>query len=406
MKQYKESIFLVIGLFGVFFFQSIPSYEKVKDTPNARDFSSFYYAQKNVFRGSTPYSSKELGALARSENTRTYVHPYFYPPPAVYLFTWAQGLSLHSAYLWFWGINQIATLGLLVLLKRWIGMSWLPIGLLFALCFPIQDCMMMGQVNIIVLLLMVWGLYKNQGGVFAAAAMIKMSPALLLLPQIIWKKWRFIGYAIAFAIISSLLTLPIMNIFDQISFYTIVLPQFSSGQYSGLTVPINIDSNHSIPELCGQLFPSKNTKELSDTARICAPMINVGILSILSWLAWKNPNSKHVLGAFIVLMVLTPIYTYEHHLVFLLVPAAILLHSCKERAWFFTICAYMTLFFLFWPLSWWREAQTSLPQVAWGIQESKTFSALSMMVLLCYCTLRPVLNESEPVLLETEKRVQ
>lgn len=266
--------------------------------------------------------------------------------------------------------------------------------------------MMMGQVNIIVLLIMVWGLYKKQGGILGAAAMIKMSPALLLVPHIIWKKWRFVGYAIAFAIISSLLTLPIMNIFDQISFYTIVLPQFSSGQYSGLTVPIHITSNHSIPELCGQLFPSKNTKELSDTARICAPLINLGIMSILSWLAWKKPNSKHVLGAFIVLMVLTPIYTYEHHLVFLLVPAAILLHSCTRRSWFFYICAYTTIFFLFWPLSWWREAQTLFPQVAWGIQESKTFSALILMVLLCYCTLRQVQNESEPVPLETEKKAQ
>ena len=94
-----------------------------------------------------------------------------------------------------------------------------------------------------------------------------------------------------------------------------------------------------------------------------------------------------MLGAFVVLMVLVPIYTYEHHLVFLLLPAAILLKIQREHNRIFTALSYGVLFFLFWPLSWWREAQSMFPYGKWLIQESKMFSALLLMGLLCYSTL-------------------
>jgi hypothetical protein len=249
----------------------------------------------------------------------------------------------------------------------------------------------MGQVNLIILFLITLGIQKKQGGILAAAAMIKMSPALLLWPQIIWKKWRFVGYSIAFAIIFSIFFLPIMGFSEQKSFYTDVLPQFSSGQYSGLKVPIHLRSNHSIPELCAQWFPAETGKRISDAARICASLIHGGIFIFLTWLSWsirkKEGREKCVLGAFVVLMVLLPIYTYEHHLVFLILPSAILLHEVRQSTKRYRLLSYTALFFIFWPLLWWREAQSLFPSIQWWIQESKTFASLLLMCMLCYSAL-------------------
>ena len=148
--------------------------------------------------------------------------------------------------------------------------------------------------------------------------MIKMSPALILWPQIIWRKWQFVGWTIAFAIIFSIIFLPFMGFEEQKSFYTDVLPQFSSGQYSGLKVPIHLSSNHSIPEFCAQWFPAEKGTRISVAAQKFSSFVTIMLLSCLSWLAWKTKSEIKILGAFVVLMVLVPIYTYEHHLVFLL----------------------------------------------------------------------------------------
>ena len=277
--------------------------------------------------------------------------------------------------------------GVFILIRNWLKIASIPLAILFTLCTPISDCIMMGQINLVILFLIVWGIQKQRGGFLAAAAMIKMSPALILWPQIIWRKWKFVGYTIAFAVIFSMIFLPFMGFEQQKSFYTDVLPQFSSGQYSGLKVPIHLSSNHSIPEFCAQWFPPEKGTRISTEAQRFSSLVNIGLLCLLSWCAWKTKSEKKILGAFIVLMVLVPIYTYEHHLVFLLLPGAILLSIQKEHTRFFSVWSYGTLFFLFWPLIWWREAQNLFPVGKWMIQESKMFAALLLMGLLCYSAL-------------------
>jgi len=378
--------FFLLGIMYILI-QGWPAYQKVSQAKHGRDYSSFYYAQKISWEGKSPYQSKNLTQQARREKTRKRVHPYFYPPPAIFLFLWNQPFSLYTSYMIFFVINQFLVVGLYLLLKRWLNISWLLLGILFIFCTPISDSIMMGQVNVIILFLILWSLQKNKGAILSAAAMIKMSPALLLLPQIIWKKWRFVGWCISFALIFSIISLPIIDFEIQKSFYLDVLPQFSSGKYSGLKVPFHLKSNHSLPELCAQFFPAEKGAIISPQAKTIATCINgIGILG-LSILAWKKGEEKNILGAFVVLMVLFPMYTYEHHLVFLIFPAAVLLKHCINRSYGFQLLSFLTLFFLFWPLSWWRLAQKTFPSLQWWFQESKCLSALLLMFLLCYVSL-------------------
>lgn len=388
MKEYRSKrIILCILLVLYIVIQVYPSWVKVSSSKSGRDFSSFYYAQKVSWEGGNPYDARQLSQQAKKDKTRKNVHPFFYPPPSLLLFFWTQSFSLHTAYLISFFVNHAIVAGLFVLFRNWLKIASIPLALLFALCTPIADCIMMGQINLVILFMIVWGVQKQRGSFLAGAAMIKMSPALLLWPQIIWRKWKFVAYTIAFAIIFSVIFLPFMGFEQQKSFYTDVLPQFSSGQYSGLRVPIHLPSNHSIPEFCAQWFPPERGTRISAEAQRFSSVVTIGLLSLLSWLAWKTKSEKKILGAFIVLMVLIPIYTYEHHLVFLILPSAILLRIQKEHTHLFSICSYGTLFFLFWPLLWWKEAQKVFPAGKWMIQESKMFAALILMGLLCYSAL-------------------
>lgn len=367
--------------------QLYPSWLKVRNSKSGRDFASFYYAQKVSWNGESPYNSQQLSRLSRKEKTRTSVHPFFYPPPSLLIFSWVQLFSLHTAYIISFFLNHLTVVGLYFVLRHWLKIASIPLALLFALCTPIGDCIAMGQINLVILLLITLGLKKQRGSFLAGAAMIKMSPALLLWPQIIWKKWHFVGATITFALIFSIFFLPIMGFEEQKSFYEDVLPQFSSGQYSGLKVPIHLSSNHSIPEFCAQWFPAEKGRRISVEAQRCASALNSIFFVLLTWIAWKTKKETIMFGAFVVLMVLVPIYTYEHHLVFLILPAAILLQIQKNQSSMFAVLSYGVLFFLFWPLSWWREAQSLFPAGKWFIQESKMFAALSVMGLLCYSAL-------------------
>jgi hypothetical protein len=77
-----------------------------------------------------------------------------------------------------------------------------------------------------------------------------------------------------------------------------------------------------------------------------------------------------------VLMTVLPAYTYEHHLVFLLLP--VLVAASTTRPWLF-LPAY---FFLAWPLDWLKWAQRHLPPLDDWIRESKTLGEAAILLLL------------------------
>ena len=378
--QHKIILFVLCVAYGAL--QVVPAYQKVFSSKQGRDFSTFYYAQKVLRFDGDPYHTRSLSKMAKKERTRSSVHPFFYPPPSLFLFSWASYFPLHTSYKIFFFINQLASVALFWVLYRWLKISVLTLGLLFLACTPLGDCIMMGQVNILILLMISLAFYKNNAPLLSMAAMIKMSPALLLWPKIIWKQWFFVLITGVAALLYSIFMLPWLDLQEQLRFYTEILPQFSSGQYSDLKVPIHLSSNHSIPELCNQIWPNESPKTLSSAAKTASNLINLSLLGILSWRAYTCTRHIEIIGATIVLMVLVPVYTYEHHLVFLLLPTAIIWSNPPKGI--AKLLAGLMTFFLFWPLSWWKYSQKALPEMQWLIQESKFLAALCLFFALCF----------------------
>jgi hypothetical protein len=364
-----------------------PAYKRVRGVKHGRDYATYHYAVAEALDGGDPYETRALSARGKAERTRKRVHPFFYPPPFLLGMPWAAGLSLPTGYKVFFWLSQLSILGVLAVMWRWFRAPVLLLGVLACTLTPITDSAKMGQANAIVLLLSVAGLWRVSGGLIGAAAMAKMSPALYLFAWAARKAWRPVLLAVAMAIALSLATLPLVDLDSQIRFYTEVLPGFSSGHYHGLTVKIALPANHSIPDLFNQYWPGPDRHTLSQVAQTGSKVVGLTSLCGLVFLARKRRDQlgdANLYAAFSVLMLIAPVYTYEHHLVAALFPAAALGTAllAGRLGWWGWVVAVPAYFFVAWPLYWLRPLQKMAPGLKWQLQESKFFG-LVVLGLLC-----------------------
>jgi hypothetical protein len=165
--------------------------------------------------------------------------------------------------------------------------------------------------------------------------MMKMSPALLLFGYGALGRWRPVLAAVGTAIGLTLLALPLVGPLAQWRFYTEVLPSFSSGAYHGLTVPIRIAFNHSIPDAWLALWPGPDAHTLSASARAAAGLTTFGLLGAVltrGRRAAGHPLAEaNLLGALVVLFTLTPVYAYEHHLAIVVLPVLVAAAALAAR---------------------------------------------------------------------------
>jgi uncharacterized protein YwbE len=264
--------------------------------------------------------------------------PYFYPPPSLLGMLWAPHFGVTDGYILFFLLNNLCLFLSLFILYSWLKVPVWTIGLMCLTFTPIPYSNWMGQVNCIVLVFLLGSLWKRSGWLLSIAAMIKMSPAILLIPYGIWKDKKMVVSTVVGGCILSLLGLFVVNWQDQLYFYKEVLPQFSSGKYLDMFVNIDLDSNHSIPNLINRLFPhtdsSLENKILSPLAKNISTMITGISILFLGWFSKDTQDigrKNCILGALISLMVVTPVYAYEHHLVFMIVPISIVIQAFVEK---------------------------------------------------------------------------
>jgi hypothetical protein len=392
----------LLALYGV---QAGRAWWAVKDNRSGRDFATYHYAVQEAWAGGDPYDTPALGRRARDEGTRRGVHPYFYPPPFLLGMLWAVPLSLPTAFkLWFM-VQQLSVLGVLGVMRRWLGASWLLIALVLAAFTPVPDNLKMGQANLPVLLLTVLGLWRAarpEGGLLmGVAGMAKMSPALNLVGWLAQGRWRLALVAAGTAVGLSILALPLVGLETQWRFYTEILPGFSTGEYHGLRVPITLPANHSIPDLFNQLWPGPDKHHLDPRAATASKVVSLTLLAALLPVfrrARGAVGEACAFGALAVLFTLTPVYAYEHHLAFLLLPA-VALGVAVQRGTLPRGAGWAALaagFFTAWPLYVLRPAQEAAPALHWVLQESKFAGAVGLGLLCAWAAWRSGTREPHP----------
>lgn len=405
---------LALAFVGVGVYQPLLG---VRASHSGRDFASYHYAAQAAMHGDDPYDTAGLGQRSAAEGTRKAVHPFFYPPPFLLGLLWSRGLSLSTAYqTWFW-MSQAAVLATAAALRRWLGAPvWLLLALLVGLS-PIADSAKMGQANALVLLLAVLGLWRSNGLLVGAAAMAKMSPALYLAGWLGQGRWRPALVACGAAVGLSLLSLPLVGIDVQLRFYTEILPGFASGDYHGLRVPITLPSNHSWPDLLNQAWPGPSKHRLAPGVQTVASLSSLLLVGLCAAAArrWRQPEDGLqqglIAGALTVVLTLTPVYTYEHHLLFMLLPATAALTAAlqlRPTTRGLLELSVVGAFFTGLPLSWMRWLQGALSGsdrgpglligpaaelARWLLQESKLFGPALLGVACLWAARQRAIRE-------------
>jgi len=406
-----------------------------------RDFNSYYYALQVAKNGENPYKTKTLTRAYRVRDGRMgAVQPFFYPPPYLLSMAWAVSMDAATAYKSFYWAGAVFLISVFLALWRWLPSVWLfgASGVVLATFTPVQNTLRMGQANLLVLALLVWGVMLVEweganrrryvgGALVGLACMMKMSPALVVMWWMVRREWRPVFTAIAAAVLSSLLVLPFVGFGNQVYFYLEVLPGFTSGSYHDLSVPMNIPMNHSILNFWMQVvsgfegleYRSSAPSSAVHLARWTAIGMLVGLLYCL-----RNPQPDSVsranaAGALVVLMVITPAYSYEHHLVFLVFPilAVVAALAARRLAWYWGIVLVGVYKILAWEIRDFK--QEALQQIdpavlaevgsrkamylseAVMFRELKFLAALVLGVLCLFAAIRPALaapSEASPAL--------
>ncbi len=310
--------------------QTSQGWNLAQSRANGADFASYYWAYQAAIIGLDPYSSEALMETIRQSGSRAGVHPFFYPPPFLLTMAWVGERTVGQAYrIWFWVDVAAAVLcaGVLALWWRRIGPVWAWLTVLgFLSMGAVANNHAMGQVNLPVLALVLMALWTDDedapitaGILMGMACMAKMSPAFFVAWWLLRRRWTSVAISCVTAVVLSALALWVVPLDLQWRFYTEVLPGFGTGDYNGLRVPIGMWGNHSIPQWFHLFWPSGGA-QLSDTARHASTLFMVSVLATMAVAFYKREADAVAragqIGAVSIALLLVPVYTYEHHLVY------------------------------------------------------------------------------------------
>lgn len=298
------------------------------DSPHGRDYASYHYAAKAVLAGADPYDASVLDNLARSEQTRSKVYPYLYPPPFLLLVAPLTSLPLGTAYLVWFGINAT----LFAAMAASLAWSWRQLGgvasasalLVGAVGTTVGNNHLMGQANVVVLGLTLLALLLVERRAWAGGALLGLAVGLKPSPAVvgvIWaaeRRWIALTGAAASGVMLAALSL-ILGPQPWITFVVDVAPTFASGDYNGLGLPVGMFGNHGFPAFWHGVLPSGG-RTLSLAARIAAGASSAALGGLLLAAWWKPTSDPWARWArwtgVLVAGLLVPVFSYEHHLVF------------------------------------------------------------------------------------------
>ncbi len=219
------------------------------------DFNVYYTASLLVHEGNAAqlYTGADTGAdpqkaiaaagtpiyrAARSQGL-SFVGLYVYPPLLADLLLPLTAVGLKAATQIWLVANGTFILFTALLLVKLLKIPLLDakggLILLSLLCFtPVLQCLVDGQITIFLLLLWVAGLVLYQedrlyaaGAVFALATAIKLTPALVLVPFLIWRKWRLVGAFLVSLLGCALVSLWVNTPHALETYFTRVMPAMS-----------------------------------------------------------------------------------------------------------------------------------------------------------------------------------
>jgi hypothetical protein len=300
---------------------------------SVNDYGSFHFAAVAVAHGDDPYTN--MSRYAAEEGSGA--HPYLYPPFLAYALVPFSLLPLWPARLLWEAVSVGAAVGSLLLIRRRLGerpgeseKTKAAAMLIAGIFWPLRESAWSGQVNAIVLLLILlwWTLRERtpfSGAWLGVAMAIKMSPTLLCLFIMMERKWKEVFVAAGVAAACVALSCLAMGS-EALVFPKLVLSGFLPGHaYHAFTVAIHSFGNESLAALVIALFgnPGGDAFRLGSLAAFVQMALVVFMLSMWG-MAARHISRDRALSSLMIVMILAPTYAWEHHLLFALLAVMVL----------------------------------------------------------------------------------
>jgi hypothetical protein len=299
------------------------------------------------------------------------VMPYIYPPALAVLLLPLTHLGYPVARLVWFFLSMAGGLVAASLIERHIACThpfWPASMAGFLITFyPLRDCAAEGQVNAFVLLLIVgWYLLRRQrknvwlaGGLLALAINIKMSPAILIVFLCLRRQLR--EAAITTGLVVLLFIVSVLLTGGHASTFTEVLGGFLPGhQYHQMPAYIDQVGNNSFSAVAYQLTRSGGSHvQLSPMGVVVECVLALPFVAVWCYESWKGASEEVSFSTAILLMLLLPTFLWDHHLVYLMLPFALvvklILDGQIQRKWVLPLAvAYAVIaqpIHLFFPMS-------------------------------------------------------
>ena len=318
------------------------------------DYASFHFAALAIHDGRSPYEINAIASIG-AEFGLPGAKPYIYPPLLAELLLPMSMLDLWPARVLWWLLNVASFAGSLLLLDRWLGDKikgardgGAARGLFaaaMALFWPLRESQWMGQVNAIVLLMLVlWWTQREKspraGAWLGFAMAIKMSPALLVLFVLSRRAWREAAIAASVGAGLVLGSCAVLGARGFAFFSSVTRGFLPGGHWYALNVPIDLPGNLSLAALSYALTgPHDDHLRLTRGAAMLQVALLVALLAVWGFRTLRSgagdrsrdATGEGALAALTMLMIIAPTYAYEHHLAYATIAIAIAARLCVER---------------------------------------------------------------------------
>lgn len=297
------------------------------------DFKSFYCAAAAAASGGNYYDISILQTMAAQHAIPLPVWPYLYPPlfaeVAAPLGLW----TVQSAQ-WMWMCLSIfAASATIVLTLKWAAphvstaptaapaRPWLHLLAAFLVfhLLGFRHNLYMGQINIIVLLLIVSSLYAWRRGrdllsgvLLALAMLIKMSPAILVLFFLLSHRPRIVWAAAAASVVLFILSALTFGLAPWCEFFNL-LPHLAPGKTVPGLFPPHTLYNFSLAGFFSRCFPGSGLVH-------AMTYLSAGLLLVAAFLCTRvhlKTAPELFLVPLLVIMVIAAPLTYIHHTLYI-----------------------------------------------------------------------------------------
>jgi alpha-1,2-mannosyltransferase len=384
----RSRVVLATGaiLFSAAFLFQTAEYLYVWDT----DSPSYYAAARALARGVNPYDPRTFQETAdETFGSSLIVLPYLYPPLLAQIFRPLAGLTPSAYFAALQALNWVLTFLALYLTARLLDLrgrrNILPVLLLFALLpgnRPLLANVFNGQINLLVLdavlAFLLFGRTNKPwpaGFFLSLAILLKVYPALFVLPLLLGRRWKHLAAAAATGaalVVSSFLVSGLWPWREFISFSwkTTVRPPDSAYLF-GFE---NAIGNVSLKGFVHHLFEALG---LPRSAVVLAWGVVLGVLVAAVILLVRKKRWSSDLGfqssvLFLLTVLLAPI-SWSHHYVVALVPAVYLFgRILRERRY-----GAIFLWSLFGAMMFYSPVWAGFP-----FNQTRTAGALFLLLLL------------------------